>query len=346
MQGGKEARSEAYSVVRCNDERRGQRRRWAFFNSLLKLDRRRGGWYFAIHPLVYRRDVSHMMYRRVALGPALVAILLGCASCASRGSVRALQEGTTTLKAEAGSLKTETTSLATEITSLQKNVSELRQGQEQLKTDLTKLVRELQAVEDRIGTAFREQGSLGQHVATMEVRIREMETALREMREAMTQLSTQVSKLMSPPHPVGAQTEQLPASPASPEELYNSAVGHYRKGEFGQAILELDELVMKFLTHPLAMEAQYWIGEAYYSQKDYRQALVEFQKVVDRHSEGNRVPDALLKIGLSHRALRNPARAVEVWQRLVRDYPASDAAREARTALGGRAPTAPPKQGR
>ena len=35
MQGGEEARSEAYSVVRCNDERRSQRRRWAFFISLL-----------------------------------------------------------------------------------------------------------------------------------------------------------------------------------------------------------------------------------------------------------------------------------------------------------------------
>jgi len=35
MQGGEEVRSEAYSVVRCNDERRSQRRRWAFFISLL-----------------------------------------------------------------------------------------------------------------------------------------------------------------------------------------------------------------------------------------------------------------------------------------------------------------------
>jgi len=34
MQGGAEARSEAYSVIRCNDERRGRRRRWASFNSL------------------------------------------------------------------------------------------------------------------------------------------------------------------------------------------------------------------------------------------------------------------------------------------------------------------------
>src|SRR3990172_7993014 len=38
MQGGEEARSETYLVVRCNDERRSQRRRWAFFNSLLKSD--------------------------------------------------------------------------------------------------------------------------------------------------------------------------------------------------------------------------------------------------------------------------------------------------------------------
>jgi hypothetical protein len=37
MQGGEEARSEAYLDVRCNDERRSQRRRWVFFSSLLGL---------------------------------------------------------------------------------------------------------------------------------------------------------------------------------------------------------------------------------------------------------------------------------------------------------------------
>ena len=34
MQGGEEARSETYLSVRCNDKRRSQRRRWAFFNRL------------------------------------------------------------------------------------------------------------------------------------------------------------------------------------------------------------------------------------------------------------------------------------------------------------------------
>jgi len=39
MQGGEEARSETYLDVRCNDERRSQRRRWAFFSSLLGYSR-------------------------------------------------------------------------------------------------------------------------------------------------------------------------------------------------------------------------------------------------------------------------------------------------------------------
>ena len=38
MQGGEEARSETYLDVRCNDERRSQRRRWAFFSSLLEVE--------------------------------------------------------------------------------------------------------------------------------------------------------------------------------------------------------------------------------------------------------------------------------------------------------------------
>lgn len=287
-----------------------------------------------------------MMCRHFPLGPALVGILLGCASCASQGSVRALQEGAAALKTETMSLRSETASVGVEITSLRREVAEIRRGQEQMTMDSAKLVIELQAVEDRIGSTLMEQRSLGQRVEILEGRIHQLEITRLEMREAVAELSVQVSKLTPPPQPPEAQKEEAPASPVGQEQLYNSAVGHYRNGEFGQAILELDEFVTKFPTHPLAMEAQYWIGEAYYIQRDYRQAVVEFQKVVDRSPEGSRVPDALLKIGLSHRSLRNPARAVEVWRRLIRDYPTSDAAREARASLRGQAPAAPTKPGR
>jgi len=79
--------------------------------------------------------------------------------------------------------------------------------------------------------------------------------------------------------------------------------------------------------------AQYWIGEAYYGQRDYRQAIAEFQKVLDVAPSSPKVPDALLKIGLAYRGLRDESRAQQTWDRIVKDYPKSEAAPKARTLL-------------
>ena len=43
--------------------------------------------------------------------------------------------------------------------------------------------------------------------------------------------------------------------------------------------------------------AQYWLGEAYYVNKSFPEALAAFQRVVDKYPQSRKRPDALLKIG-------------------------------------------------
>ena len=47
----------------------------------------------------------------------------------------------------------------------------------------------------------------------------------------------------------------------------------------------------------LADNAQYWLGEAYYVNKSFPEALAAFQRVVDKYPQSRKLPDALLKIG-------------------------------------------------
>src|SRR3972149_254506 len=69
MQGGEEVRSEAYLDVRCSDERRSQRRRWAFFSSLLRLPGGRGGGPAGgrhgghLPPRVHGKTAQHLVHR-------------------------------------------------------------------------------------------------------------------------------------------------------------------------------------------------------------------------------------------------------------------------------------------
>jgi tol-pal system protein YbgF len=138
--------------------------------------------------------------------------------------------------------------------------------------------------------------------------------------------------------PVAPVQPPQPAPPApavsrggNPEQEYNAALATFRSREHGQAVLDFIDFIAKHPKHPLAGNAQYWIGEAYWAQRDYRQALVEFEKVSE-YGPG-KAPDALVKIGLCHARLRDASRAEQAWQRVIREYPKSEAAGLARSLL-------------
>jgi tol-pal system protein YbgF len=126
-------------------------------------------------------------------------------------------------------------------------------------------------------------------------------------------------------------TKAAAKSAGNPEQEYAAALATYRAREHGQAVIDFLDFIAKYPTHPLAGNAQYWIGEAYWAQRDYRQALVEFEKVFD-HGPG-KAPDAQLKIGLCYLRLGDVQRAQQAWQRVVNEYPKSESAAMAKSLL-------------
>jgi tol-pal system protein YbgF len=141
--------------------------------------------------------------------------------------------------------------------------------------------------------------------------------------------------------PQAVPAESMPVQPpapapaavraGNPEQEYNAALATFRSREHGQAVLDFIDFIAKHPKHALAGNAQYWIGEAYWAQRDYRQALVEFEKVSE-YGPG-KAPDALVKIGLCHARLRDASRAEQAWQRVIREYPKSEAAGLAQSLL-------------
>ena len=128
-----------------------------------------------------------------------------------------------------------------------------------------------------------------------------------------------------------------PSRNAEADRLFAAALAKLRAGDDGQAALEFTEFVAQFPSHPQAAAAQNHIGEAYYRQRDYRQAMAEFQKTVDSYTQAAQVSEALLKIGLCQRALGDAAKAKASWEQVVKQFPKSDAARQARTLLASKA---------
>jgi tol-pal system protein YbgF len=142
----------------------------------------------------------------------------------------------------------------------------------------------------------------------------------------------------TPPRPAKAGTFPGPpaAGSATARALFDRAMENWNRGEQGQAVLEFEELIQAFPSDPLAAAAQFRIGEAYYTARDFERAALEYRKAVELAPKGKDTPRALLRLGLAYRAQKREVDARQAWSQLIRDFPESDATEEARRALRGR----------
>jgi tol-pal system protein YbgF len=226
--------------------------------------------------------------------------------------------------------------LRTGIDGLRADLRGLRGELATLRTDLEDGVARTVAAQDATEAHAREaQETLGERLVTAERRVDELAESIAGLEGSVSGLAEQFARLEAAsatlPRTRLARPRQGP--PISPEELFDRGMESFRAGELGQAVLDFEEFVEKVPTHPLVPSAQFWIGEAYFRSRDFEQAASKYQRAIDLAATGERTPDALLRLGLALRSLHREDRARDVWARLIRDFPESDAASRARAVL-------------
>jgi tol-pal system protein YbgF len=106
---------------------------------------------------------------------------------------------------------------------------------------------------------------------------------------------------------------------------YEAALALVGARQYDRALDALAAFLVKYPDHPYADHAMYWRGECYFAKGDYLHAAEQFEGTVARFPAGNKAPDALLKLGMSHQKLGNPVKAKECFDRLAQNYPQSEA---------------------
>jgi tol-pal system protein YbgF len=200
------------------------------------------------------------------------------------------------------------------------------------------LVAEIKSLSEQLATL---KTSLDEQLAKFKTSLDDAESAMRSLRATPVPPESRPAPAPAPP-PTPAPAPASPASGPTPsrnteaDRMFAAALAKLRAGDDGQAALEFTEFVTQYPAHPQAAAAQNYIGDAYYRQREYRQALGEYQKTVDTYTQAAQVSEALLKIGLCQRALGDGARAKTSWEQVIKQFPKSDAARQARTLLAAR----------
>lgn len=264
---------------------------------------------------------------RAVVAAALVLVTAGCGA-------RAREDLERQRAAEAAELTRATDSLRRDLEALHQDVAALRAELDQARkeieaTNQTARVAQLQAVD-----------ALAKQIGADERRLDDLASTVGGVETTIDGLADQVARLEAASAPVpqsrlatGTTGPGSPTAPIGPEELFDRAMGSFRGGELGQAVLDFEEFVSKNPKHPLVANAEFWIGEAYFRARDFDNAASAYQKTVTLAPKGDRAADALLRLGLAFRALRHEDQAREAWSRLVRDFPDSEASKRAKTLL-------------
>ncbi len=127
------------------------------------------------------------------------------------------------------------------------------------------------------------------------------------------------------------------ASAESPESLYELSNESLLRRQFGEAEAGFSNFLQKYPDHSLAGSAQYWLGETFYAQGDFKRAAANFLQGYKKFPKSRRAPDSLLKLGISLNRLGQADQACAAYAAVSAEYPKAVDARKRAQAESKRA---------
>ncbi|MGE5188779.1 MAG: tol-pal system protein YbgF [Gemmatimonadota bacterium] len=288
-----------------------------------------------------------MSFRRVAVLFCLAAAATAAGGCAvaDTGAFVRLQEEMEGLKRQVAELRAAPPPAAAseapsgriesdDVSALRKSVADASADVDRVKSDLlavsTRLDETKVALQKEVSRLNGATAELGQSLQDVKARLARLD----ELERKVAALEEKVGRLAAAQPPPAAPAAAAGAGEwKSPEEMYDYALGLIKGGETRKAREVLSAFAARYPDNRLMQNVYYWKGETFYVEKDFENAILSFQDVIDRFPGGDKAPDAMLKQGLSFQALKDAKNARIVLELLVTKYPKSPAAEKARQKL-------------
>jgi tol-pal system protein YbgF len=141
----------------------------------------------------------------------------------------------------------------------------------------------------------------------------------------------------TPAEEEAAETAVVVPAATTPEELYRSSYEDYLRGNYDLASQGFSEYIKRWPDTDLSDNAMYWIGECYDAQDLSQEALEVFSKILDDYPTSDKAAAAQLKKGLLYLKLGDQGQGVVHLQYVVYEHPGTkeaDLARDRLRSLG------------
>lgn len=263
--------------------------------------------------------------------------------------------------------------IAREIIDLQRDVTSLLQGQKDLSTQMIQDHAAIKAVvggfNDNITRLGATMGSLqksvqdvqansGARLDTMSTQVQGLSDNLEEIKSRLGKLNQQLVELQNSVQGIDAKisgsapapgagtatptagavspsaTPTVPSGPApSANTLYENGLRDIQTGKYDLARSEFQDYLKYYSNTDLASNAQFYLGEILYKQKQYSDAVTAYDKVLTNYPKSFKLGPARLKKGLALLEIGQKNAGVRELRAVTREFPGSEEDRLARAKL-------------
>jgi tol-pal system protein YbgF len=261
--------------------------------------------------------------------------------------------------------------VAREIIELQRDVTSILQGQKDLQTQMTQdhtvqktlieqsadTVTKLNATMSGLQKSVQDvQANSGTRLDTMSTQVQGLSDNLEEIKSRLGKLNQQLVDLQNSvqsidarlaggnptgapsgagagPATPGAATTAPAGSAPSANTLYSNAYSDLNSGKYDLAWSEFRDYLKYFGDTELASNAQFYLGEIAYAQKNYDQAVTQYEKVLTNYPKSFKLAPARLKKGMALIELSQKSAGVKELREVVKRYPGTEEERRARAKL-------------
>lgn len=120
--------------------------------------------------------------------------------------------------------------------------------------------------------------------------------------------------------PGSASVGEAAPPTGSPDVLYATGKQAFDEQDYDLAARHFRQLLSRHPRATLAGNAQFWLGEIFYHRRDFEEAILAYQQVIENYSDGNKVAAALLKQGFAFSSLGDKDNARLILQELLNRF--------------------------
>ena len=186
-------------------------------------------------------------------------------------------------------------------------------------------------------------------VQSMNDSVDELKTRIAALQKTLQDMQNQLQTMQQPqggtpgmpptgsapaPNGPGAMNAAPTVNQAPPlDQTYQAALSDFNSAKYSLATSEFQDVIHYYPLDPMAGSAQFYLGEIAYREKNYEDAIKDYDAVLEQFSGNSKAPTAQLHKGLALFALHQRDAGARELRSLIQRHPQTPEAAQARAKL-------------